>query len=316
MIINPMFRFVRVLAFAALFVAEPLFAQSKDIRALAEAGEAAEQGHKAAQCNLGRAYRDGEGVEQSETVKWLRRSAEQGYAEAQTALGIMYYLGRGVEQSYAKAAEWQRKAAEQGHKAAQCNLGSAYRDGEGVEQSDAEAVKWLRRSAEQGYAEAQTALGLMYYQGRGVEQSYAKAAEWHRKAAEQGNADAKEALANSKLAEKWVDARGYTWRYTIVDGEATIVSNESLRCGAGTSAPLGDLIIPAVINGFPVRAIGESAFSGCSGLTSVRIPASVTDIRFGAFYKCNGLTSVKVAADVSCVSEDVLPRGVRILREP
>ena len=46
------------------------------------------------------------------------------------------------------------------------------------------------------------------------------------------------------------------------------------------------------ILGEDVTSIGSSAFSGCSGLTSVTIPESVTSIGQGAFRDCNGLTSV------------------------
>lgn len=44
----------------------------------------------------------------------------------------------------------------------------------------------------------------------------------------------------------------------------------------------------------PVMSIGQSAFSWCSNLMSVTIPASVTSIGDWAFHWCNGLTSVTI----------------------
>lgn len=125
---NPMFRFFRVVAFAAFFAVGSLPAQTEFIQSLSEADEAA------AQAILEHMSPDGDETEEAdaEGVKWLRRAAGQGDAVAQ------------------------------------CNLGMLYLDGEGVEQSDAEAVKWFCRAAEQGHTEAQNALGFMYYRGRGT----------------------------------------------------------------------------------------------------------------------------------------------------
>ena len=43
-----------------------------------------------------------------------------------------------------------------------------------------------------------------------------------------------------------------------------------------------------------MTSIGDFAFSGCSGLTSIGIPSSVTSIGQSAFYGCRSLTSVVV----------------------
>ena len=50
-----------------------------------------------------------------------------------------------------------------------------------------------------------------------------------------------------------------------------------------------------------VTSIGGSAFSGCSGLTSVTIPSSVTSIGDGAFSGCSGLTSVVIGSGVTTI---------------
>ena len=48
-----------------------------------------------------------------------------------------------------------------------------------------------------------------------------------------------------------------------------------------------------------VTNIGQSAFSNCSGLTSVTIPDSVTSISSSAFSNCSGLTSITIPNSVT-----------------
>ncbi|WP_438590072.1 leucine-rich repeat domain-containing protein [Duncaniella muris] len=43
----------------------------------------------------------------------------------------------------------------------------------------------------------------------------------------------------------------------------------------------------------------EYAFYGCSGLTSIAIPSSVTTIGSYAFYNCSGLTSMTIPNTVT-----------------
>ena len=50
-----------------------------------------------------------------------------------------------------------------------------------------------------------------------------------------------------------------------------------------------------------VTSIGDRAFSGCSGLTSIHIPDGVTSIGGNAFDGCSGLTSIHIPDGVTSI---------------
>ena len=70
---------------------------------------------------MGVCYNYGFGVTQDmqKAVEWYTKAAEQGHAAAQYNLGNCYYDGEGVEKDLQKAIEWYTKAAEQGDEDAQ-----------------------------------------------------------------------------------------------------------------------------------------------------------------------------------------------------
>ena len=59
------------------------------------------------------------------------------------------------------------------------------------------------------------------------------------------------------------------------------------------TASTSDIVIPADLNGLPVRAIGERAFQ-YANISSITIPDSITSIGDQAFYSSRGLTSVYI----------------------
>ena len=115
-----------------------------------------------------------------------------------------------------------------------------------------------------------------------------------------------------KAAEK----EGYL-SYTISDGEVTITD-----CDENAS---GKIVIPETIEGYPVTAIGEGAFSPCSHITeiilpsglktigdsafayvsfeTVHIPDTVTYIGAGAFWRCKKLKEITIPESVTVLSD-------------
>ncbi len=61
-----------------------------------------------------------------------------------------------------------------------------------------------------------------------------------------------------------------------------------------TNTARRDIIIPSTLNNLPVTRIDDSAFYGCTSLTSITIPGSVTSIDDGAFRGCTSLKAVYI----------------------
>ena len=68
--------------------------------------------------------------------------------------------------------------------------------------------------------------------------------------------------------------------------------------GIGTCKDV-DIIIPTTHHNLSVTSIGNYAFYGCTGLTSITIPDGVTSIGDEAFYECAGLTNITIPKSVT-----------------
>ena len=98
---------------------------------------------------------------------------------------------------------------------------------------------------------------------------------------------------------------------TVEEGNSIYDSRDN--CNAIIETSTNTLIAGCKKSTIPnsVTSIGISAFSGCSGLTSVSIPNSsitipnsVTSIGYEAFYGCSGLTSVSIPNSVTSIGDE------------
>ena len=92
------------------------------------------------------------------------------------------------------------------------------------------------------------------------------------------------------------EADGIYYNITSSKNKTVKVSYKNTNYNSYSS----EVVIPSEVtyNGekYTVISIGESAFEGCSGLTEVTIPNSVTSIGEQAFQNCCGLTEVNISS--------------------
>ncbi len=83
------------------------------------------------------------------------------------------------------------------------------------------------------------------------------------------------------------------YQFDVVKGKAVITDVD-------TSAA-GDLIVPSTLCGYPVDAVGDNAFEGCTAVISINLPEGVTSIGDSAFAGCTALDGVRVPDGVTSI---------------
>ncbi len=74
----------------------------------------------------------------------------------------------------------------------------------------------------------------------------------------------------------------------------------------------GDLVVPAYIDGLPVRKVNEAAFIECSSLRSVRFPHTLREIGARAFVDCLQLTNVTFETGVTTIGDSAFSNCVSL----
>ena len=85
------------------------------------------------------------------------------------------------------------------------------------------------------------------------------------------------------------------YTYSVTDGKATVT---------GYTGEDSEVIIPSTLGGYPVTAIGNSAFSECYEPISVVIPEGVVTIGNSAFDSCYRLASVTIPEGVTTIGRN------------
>jgi len=97
---------------------------------------------------------------------------------------------------------------------------------------------------------------------------------------------------------------GYNLKWHLTNDGVLTISGKGIMENYTFRSPWSKYSVKRVIIGDGVTTIGESAFRGCSSLTSVTIPNSVTTIGDNAFSGCSSLTSVTIPNSVTTIGDD------------
>lgn len=108
-----------------------------------------------------------------------------------------------------------------------------------------------------------------------------------------------------------VSSSGQTLYYSLLsDSTVSIVYPNQVGSTyySGYTFPSGNVVIPASVayggSSYSVVAIGDYAFYGCVGITSITLPTTMLSIGNSSFSQCTGLQTVSMPATISSIGDN------------
>ena len=99
------------------------------------------------------------------------------------------------------------------------------------------------------------------------------------------------------------------WNYQSAGSGVKLVSADKLSVGELAG---GQVSVPETINGKPVTTIGKGLFQGASEVTSVTLPATITEIEPSAFRECSRLEGIELPDGLAEIGDNAFRECVSL----
>ena len=100
----------------------------------------------------------------------------------------------------------------------------------------------------------------------------------------------------AQTAERDPEAR-IEYTYTLNEKREAVIT--------GCETEEKEIVLPGIIDGYPVREIGDRAFSGCGSIEKLTVPEGIRKIGLCAFERCAGLVSVTLPESLEQMADAV-----------